>query len=73
MSKVAGLIAGWLAGCCIDKKAMMDLTSASYPESAMVFPFAANLDAANHLAYWISCKIYIDALSALKKVTNYTW
>ena len=46
-----GLIAGAEAGDCMLKKALIEFTSASNPESAKVFPFAANLQAASHWAY----------------------
>ena len=54
MSRVEGLITGWLAGCCIERKAWMALTSESYPESAIVLPLAAIRQAASHLEYWVS-------------------
>ena len=57
MSRVEGLITGWLAGCCIERKAWMALTSESYPESAIVLPLAAIRQAASHLEYWVSCKL----------------
>ena len=49
-----GLMAGAEAGDCMLRKALMELTSASYPESAKVLPLAAHLQAASHCAYWFS-------------------
>ena len=46
-----GAIAGLSDGCCIFKKAWIDLTSESYELSAIVLPFDASLQAAIHLAY----------------------
>lgn len=54
ISMELGLMAGAEAGDCMLRNALMELTSASYPESARVLPLAANLQAASHWAYWFS-------------------
>ena len=51
ISMVLGLMTGAEAGCCMERKAWIDLTSESYPESAIVLPLAASLNAAIHRAY----------------------
>ena len=52
----SGLMAGVGAGCCILRNARIDLTSASYELSAIVFPLDASLHAAIQRAYCASCR-----------------
>merc|ERR1712200_222326 len=54
MSTEAGLMAGAAAGACIERNALIELTSISKLESANVLPLAASLQAANQLAYCAS-------------------
>ena len=62
-TKSAGCRSTWLAlmtgvwaGCCMDRKALMEATSDSYELSAIVFPLEASRHAAIHLAYCSSCR-----------------